>query len=243
MRRRLVDALMRGGTSVLAPESVFVEASVVAGEDAVIGPNVQLRGATRIGRGAHIDAGSVLTDAVIGEGAHVKPYCVISESSVGARAEIGPFAHLRPGSELGEKVKIGNFVETKKARMGRGAKASHLSYLGDCDVGADANIGCGTITCNYDGYTKSRTVIGEGAFIGSDTQLVAPVTVGARAVVAAGTTVVDDVPEGALAISRAQQVAVPGYFDKKRQREDERRGRAAAVPVAPASPRKDDAAE
>ena len=172
-------------------------------------------------RGARVDAGCVLVDAVVGEGAHLKPYCVITESSVGKGAEIGPFAHLRPGSELSDKVKIGNFVELKKAKMGRGAKASHLSYLGDCEVGAEANIGCGTITCNYDGYKKSKTVIGEGAFIGSDTQLVAPVTVGARAVVAAGTTVVENVPEGALALSRTQQTAVPGYYERKRQKEAE----------------------
>jgi bifunctional UDP-N-acetylglucosamine pyrophosphorylase/glucosamine-1-phosphate N-acetyltransferase len=226
MRRRIVEELMLGGATVWAPESVFVEPGVVVGEDSEIGPNVQLRGATAVGRRVRIDVGCVVVDATIADGAHLKPYTVVTESSVGPGAELGPFAHLRPGSELGEKVKIGNFVETKKARLGRGAKASHLTYLGDCEVGAEANIGCGTITCNYDGYTKSRTVIGERAFIGSDTQLVAPVTVGAGAVIAAGTTVTRDVPPGALAISRTAQSHVEGYAESKRKREAERRAAA-----------------
>ena len=221
MRRRLCESLMRAGVTIHLPESCLIEPGVTVGADSEIGPSVTLRGATRVGKGALIEAGCIVHDAVLGDGVHLKPYCVIAESEVGAHAHIGPFAHLRPGSVLGEEVKIGNFVETKKARMGRGAKASHLSYLGDAEIGAGANIGCGTITCNYDGYKKSKTVIGEGAFIGSDTQLVAPVTVGARAVIAAGTTVVEDVAEGALALSRAAQVQVPGYYERKRLREQE----------------------
>jgi bifunctional UDP-N-acetylglucosamine pyrophosphorylase/glucosamine-1-phosphate N-acetyltransferase len=223
MRRRLVTSLMREGATVISPETVFVEPGVTVGTDSEIGPGVQLRGRTRLGRGVRVDAGCVLTDAVIGDGTHLKPYCVVSESTVGQNGELGPFAHLRPGSDIGDQAKVGNFVETKKARLGRGAKASHLSYLGDCEVGAGANIGCGTITCNYDGYTKSKTVIGEGAFIGSDTQLVAPVTVGARAVVAAGTTVVEDVPDDALAISREKQQNVEGWATRKRQREADKK--------------------
>jgi bifunctional UDP-N-acetylglucosamine pyrophosphorylase/glucosamine-1-phosphate N-acetyltransferase len=220
MRRRINEALMRDGVTLHDPWSCAIDAGVTVGRDSEIGPQVALRGATRIGEGARVDAGCVLVDVRVGDGAHLKPYTVASGSEIGAGAEIGPFAHLRPGSELGAHVKIGNFVETKKARLGEGAKASHLSYLGDAEIGAGANIGCGTITCNYDGYTKSRTVIGEGAFIGSDTQLVAPVTVGARAVVGAGTTVTEDVPAGALALSRAPQVAIAGYYEKKRAREE-----------------------
>src|SRR5206468_5269606 len=136
---------------------------------------------------------------------HIKPYCVLTQSVVGHGAQIGPWAHLRPGSLLEEGVHLGNFVETKKTRLGAGSKANHLSYLGDADIGAKVNVGCGTITCNYDGYTKSRTIIEDGAFIGSDTQLVAPVTVGKNAVVGAGTTVYEDVPAGALALTRTKQ--------------------------------------
>ena len=133
-------------------------------------------------------------------------------------AQVGPFAHLRPGSDLGAHVKVGNFVETKKARLGEGAKASHLSYLGDAEIGRDVNVGCGTITCNYDGYKKYKTVIEDGAFIGSDTQLVAPVVVGAGAVIGAGSTITKDVAPGALALTRAKQTEFAGYADKKRRK-------------------------
>ncbi len=217
MRRRINEALMRAGVTLHDPETCLVEPGVTVAADCEIGPSVALRGATAIAPGAHIEAGCVLTDCTVGAGAHLKPYTVAAESEIAAGATLGPFAHLRPGSVIGEGAKIGNFVETKKARLGAGAKASHLSYLGDADIGDGVNVGCGTITCNYDGYNKYRTVIEAGAFIGSDTQLVAPVTVGKNAVVAAGTTVVEDVPAGALAISRAKQVAVPGYFERKRR--------------------------
>ncbi len=217
MRRRINEEWMRSGVTFDRPESTLVEPGVILGADTVIGPLCELRGSTRIGVGVRIEVGCVLQDAVVAEGAHLKPYTVLHESEVGARATLGPFAHLRPGSVIGAEAKIGNFVETKKARLGRGAKASHLSYLGDAEIGADVNIGCGTITCNYDGHNKFKTVIGEGAFIGSDTQLVAPVTIGAKAIVGAGTTVVDDVPAGALALSRAPQIAVLGYAERKRR--------------------------
>jgi bifunctional UDP-N-acetylglucosamine pyrophosphorylase/glucosamine-1-phosphate N-acetyltransferase len=149
---------------------------------------------------------------------HIKPYCVLSESSIANRAQIGPWCHIRPGSAIEDDVHLGNFVETKKTRMGKGAKANHLSYLGDADVGAKVNVGCGTITCNYDGYAKYRTVIEDGAFIGSDTQLVAPVTVGKGAVTAAGTTVYKDVPAGALALTRTEIVFKEGWADRKREK-------------------------
>src|SRR5262249_54275356 len=160
--------------------------------------------------------GSILTDAMLGDGVHVKPYCVLTDCTVGPGAIIGPFAHLRPGTELAEQVHIGNFVETKKSRIGKGSKANHLSYLGDAVIGAAVNVGAGTITCNYDGKNKNTTVIEDDAFIGSDTQLIAPVKVGARAYVAAGTTVTKDVPAGALVLTRAPQKLVEGYEGRKR---------------------------
>ncbi len=198
-------------TSLVGPDVTFER-------DAEVGPGVTLLGRTRVGAGARIDRGAVLHDVNVGAGAHVKPYTVATDSIVGPGAQVGPFAHLRPGSVLDARVKVGNFVETKKAHLHEGAKASHLTYLGDAEVGAAANIGAGTITCNYDGTHKHRTVIGPGAFIGSDTQLVAPVEVGEGAYVGAGTTVTRDVPPGALAISRAPQRNIEGWVARRRQR-------------------------
>jgi bifunctional UDP-N-acetylglucosamine pyrophosphorylase/glucosamine-1-phosphate N-acetyltransferase len=218
MRMRLTEELMRAGVTVRDPERLFMEPGVAVGRDSELGPGVELRGKTVVGAGCRIDAGCVLTDLVVGDRVHIKPYCVASESSIGDGAQVGPWAHIRPGSVLEADVHLGNFVETKKTRMRKGAKANHLSYLGDADVGAKANVGCGTITCNYDGYRKSRTVIGDGAFIGSDTQLVAPVTVGAGAVTAAGTTVYRDVPPGALALTRPELVLVDGWAERKRHK-------------------------
>src|SRR5579859_6832580 len=168
--------------------------------------------------GAGVDVGCVLTNVDVGEGAHLKPYTVATDARVGPRAQVGPFAHLRPDSDLGEEAHVGNFVETKKTRMGKGAKANHLAYLGDGIVGAGANVGAGTIFCNYDGVRKHTTTIGEGAFIGSDSQIVAPVTVGDRAYVATGTTVTRDVPADALAIGRVKQENKEGYAAKLRAR-------------------------
>jgi bifunctional UDP-N-acetylglucosamine pyrophosphorylase/glucosamine-1-phosphate N-acetyltransferase len=177
-----------------------------------------LRGKTTVARGASIDVGCVITDSSIGENARILPYSVITSSQVGAAAQIGPFAHLRPGSEIDEDAHVGNFVETKQTRLRRGAKANHLAYLGDGDVGEKANVGAGTIFCNYDGFQKHRTVIGAGAFIGSDSQLVAPVTVGENAYVATGTTVTQDVPAEALAIARVRQENKGGYATRLRER-------------------------
>jgi bifunctional UDP-N-acetylglucosamine pyrophosphorylase/glucosamine-1-phosphate N-acetyltransferase len=195
-----------------------IDSGVEIAAEAEIGPGVCLRGRTRVGAGTRIDVGSVLVDAEVGEGANIKPYCVVMQSSVGDRAELGPFAHLRPESVIEAEAHIGNFVETKKTRVRRGAKASHLSYLGDADVGERANIGAGTIVCNYDGFVKRQTIIGEGAFIGSDSQLVAPVRVGKNAYVGTGTTVTEDVPEDALAIGRVRQVNKPDYAKKLREK-------------------------
>ena len=216
-RRRVNERWMRAGVTMTAPETVAIDADVEAiGRDVELGTGVALRGATRLGDRVRIDVGCILTDTVVGDDALLKPYCVLTQSSVGARAQLGPFAHCRPGTVLDEEVHLGNFVETKKARLGRGSKANHLAYLGDAVIGAKVNVGAGTITCNYDGTTKSLTTIEDGVFIGSDTQLIAPVTVGKGAYVGAGTTVTEDVPAGALAISRTPQVNKEGYVERKR---------------------------
>jgi bifunctional UDP-N-acetylglucosamine pyrophosphorylase/glucosamine-1-phosphate N-acetyltransferase len=195
-----------------------IDDRVEIGADCVIEAGVALRGSTRIGLRSVVDVGSVITDSTIGDGVRIKPYTVITSSRVGDNAELGPFAHLRPESELEADVHVGNFVETKKTRMRKGSKANHLSYLGDGDVGEKANVGAGTIFCNYDGFSKHRTVIGDGAFIGSDSQLVAPITIGSGAYVASGTTVTEDVPSDSLAIGRARQANKDGYAPKLKAR-------------------------
>jgi bifunctional UDP-N-acetylglucosamine pyrophosphorylase/glucosamine-1-phosphate N-acetyltransferase len=213
MRARINAAFM-AHVSFRDPASTDVEPGVVIGVDVELGRGVALRGRTKIGHGARIGDGVILTDTEVGAGALIRPYCVATESVIGAGAQVGPFAHLRPGSNLGPEAHVGNFVETKKTTLGRGSKANHLTYLGDTIVGEKVNIGAGTITCNYNGYEKFKTVIEDGAFIGSDTQLVAPVKVGKGAVVGAGTTVQEDVPAGALVITRGPRIEKPGYAQK-----------------------------
>ncbi len=215
--RRIVDGHMERAT-FRAPDDVVVEASVTIEPDAEIGRNVVLRGNTRIAAFARVGDGVNLSDTVVGKGAQLLPYCVASQATIGENAKVGPFAHLRPGTELGPEVHVGNFVETKKTRLGRGSKANHLTYLGDTIVGEKVNVGAGTITCNYNGYEKCQTIIEDGAFIGSDTQLVAPVRVGKRAVVAAGATIIEDVRDGALAISRVPCKQIDGYADRLAER-------------------------
>ncbi|HUP43973.1 MAG TPA: bifunctional UDP-N-acetylglucosamine diphosphorylase/glucosamine-1-phosphate N-acetyltransferase GlmU [Thermoanaerobaculia bacterium] len=222
IQRRVVRKLMSDGVTFRNPGTVVIDSTVTIGADTVVYPFVTLEGKTRIGTGCVIEPGVHLRDVVVGDGAHVKTGTVAEESEIGEEATVGPYAHLRPASRLGRKVKIGNFVETKKAVFGDGAKASHLSYIGDADIGADANIGAGTITCNYDGVRKHKTVLEEGVFIGSDTQLVAPVRVGKGAYVGAGSTITKDVPPDALALSRTPQKIVPGWAAKKRE---ERKGK------------------
>ena len=177
-----------------------------------------LRGKTKVAKGAIVDVGCVLTNADIGENVQLKPYSIVTDSIVRAKAQIGPFSHLRPDSDIGEDAHVGNFVETKKTRLDKGAKANHLAYLGDGFVGEGANVGAGTIFCNYDGFQKHVTRIGKGAFIGSDSQLVAPVTIGDGAYVGTGTTVTKDVPPDALAIGRAKQENKEGYGSRLRGR-------------------------
>jgi len=218
MLRARINARWMEHATLRDPASTVIEPDAVVGVDAELGRGVALRGRTRIGHGARIGDGCLLTDTEVGPGAEVKPYTVASEAVIGVHAKVGPFAHLRPGAELGADAHVGNFVELKKTRLGKGSKANHLTYLGDATVGDGVNIGAGTITCNYNGYEKTQTVIEDGAFIGSDSQLVAPVTVGRKAVVAAGTTVTEDVPAGALAIGRVPQAAVAGYAQKLARR-------------------------
>ncbi|HVK70569.1 MAG TPA: bifunctional UDP-N-acetylglucosamine diphosphorylase/glucosamine-1-phosphate N-acetyltransferase GlmU [Polyangium sp.] len=213
---RIADRIRRAGATVRA--TARIDASVVVEPDAVIEHYVVLRGNTRIGANARIDVGSVLTDVEVAPSALVKPYSIASDSSIGENAQIGPFSHLRPESRVEAEAHIGNFVETKKTVVRRGAKANHLAYLGDGDIGEGANIGAGTIFCNYDGFKKHRTEIGAGAFIGSDSQIIAPVRIGVGAYVGTGTTVTRDVPDDALAISRVKQENKEGYASRLKAR-------------------------
>jgi bifunctional UDP-N-acetylglucosamine pyrophosphorylase/glucosamine-1-phosphate N-acetyltransferase len=215
LRRRVNERHMRAGVAFEDPDSTWVDDRVELGPDVELGPGVSLRGRCRVGAGARIGQGSVLTDTVVGERTEVKPYSVFEEAQVGSACTIGPFSRLRPGTVLDEGVHLGNFVETKKARIGRGSKANHLAYLGDAEIGSGVNVGAGTITCNYDGKHKHVTKMGDNVFIGSDTQLVAPVTVGDGAYVGAGTTVTQDVPPGALAVSRTPQRNLEGWAQRK----------------------------
>jgi bifunctional UDP-N-acetylglucosamine pyrophosphorylase/glucosamine-1-phosphate N-acetyltransferase len=217
-RREINERWMREGVTMLAPDTVCIDADVTLGRDCELGVGVQLRGATTLGQRVRVDIGCVLTDAQVGDDARLLPYCVVTESKLGARVQVGPFSHCRPSSVLSDDVHMGNFVETKKTTLGPGAKANHLAYLGDATIGARSNIGAGTITCNYDGKHKLPTVIEDGVFIGSDSQLVAPVTIGKGAYVGAGTTVTKDVPAGALAISRPPQVNVEGWVARLEQK-------------------------
>lgn len=217
MQARVNARHMREGVTLLHPPSTYIEEGVVIGADTVIGPQVSLHAGCVIGAGVTIDQGSVLTASRVGDGTHVKPYSVLEDAVVGDACHVGPFARLRPGTRLDAGVHVGNFVETKKAHLKAGTKASHLTYLGDAVIGAGCNIGAGTITCNYDGVHKHLTTLGDGVFIGSDTQLVAPVSVGDGAFVGAGSTVVDDVPAGALALSRAPQVTKAGWAERRRE--------------------------
>jgi bifunctional UDP-N-acetylglucosamine pyrophosphorylase/glucosamine-1-phosphate N-acetyltransferase len=217
IQRRVVEKLMADGVTFRNPSTVVIDSTVAIGSDTVVYPFVTIEGRTRIGEGCVLEPGVHLINCTVGDGVHVKTGTVADDSIIEDEAAVGPYAHLRPGTRLGRHVKVGNFVETKKAVFGDGAKASHLSYIGDAEVGADANIGAGTITCNYDGVNKHKTIIGEGAFIGSDSQLVAPVRIGKGAYVGAGSTITKDVPPDALALSRSPQRVVEGWAAKKRE--------------------------
>lgn len=217
VRERTNERLMAAGVTLVDPATTYIEEGVTIGPDTVIHPNVHLEGKTRIGAHCEIHANVRIVDGVIGDHVVINNFTVITEASVAADSRVGPFAHLRPGSDVGEGAHIGNFVELKKTTFGAGSKASHLSYLGDATIGAGVNIGAGTITCNYDGVTKNTTIIGDGAFIGSDSQLVAPVRIGEGAYVAAGSSIVEDVPPGALGIARGRQSNIEGWVARKRK--------------------------
>ncbi len=215
MNLRLLRALMSSGVTVADPFTTWVGPDVKVGRDSVILPGCHFYGKVKVGKGCVIGPGAVISDSSISPGVEIKAYSVLQQCKVGRGSQVGPFARLRPGTVLGTDTKVGNFVETKKTRLGNGSKASHLSYLGDAEIGDEVNVGAGTITCNYDGVHKHPTTIGDGAFIGSDTQLVAPVKVGKGAYVGAGTTVTRDVPDRALAVSRTRQRNIEGYAKQK----------------------------
>ena len=216
-RERKRDALMDDGVTIQLPETVLIDPDVTAGEDTIIEPAVQLLGRTKIGARCTIRTGSVLTDAILGDDVTVEPHCIVAQSRLDDRVIIGPFARLRPENHLKAGAHIGNFVELKKSTIGEGTKAMHLSYLGDAKIGTKSNIGAGTITCNYDGFHKYPTSIGNKVFIGSDTALVAPVRIGDGAYIAAGSTITENVPSDGLGIARGRQVNKPGWAAKKRR--------------------------
>jgi bifunctional UDP-N-acetylglucosamine pyrophosphorylase/glucosamine-1-phosphate N-acetyltransferase len=218
IQRRVVERLMSEGVTFRNPATVVIDSTVTIGPDSVVYPFVTLEGATRIGEGCVIDPGVHLSNVTVGDDVHIKTGTVAEDAIIEDEATVGPYAHLRGGTKLGRRVKVGNFVETKKAVFGDGAKASHLSYIGDADVGAEVNIGAGTITCNYDGVNKHKTTIEDGAFIGSDSQLVAPVRIGRGAYVGAGSTITKDVPADSLGLSRTPQKVVEGWAKRKRER-------------------------
>jgi len=213
-----IEELLKAGVRITNPGTVYIEDSVTIGAGTVIGPNVQLLGKTKIGRNVSFEGTAFISDTEIQDGASIKFGVRAEQATIGQECAVGPFAHLRPDSKLGAAVKVGNFVEIKKSILGDGAKASHLSYIGDAEVGKDANIGAGTITCNYDGYKKSKTIIGEGAFIGSNSSLVAPVKIGEGAIVGAGSVITKDVAKDALAVERSNQQEIPNWAKKKRDK-------------------------
>ncbi len=225
MRHRKNEEMMAAGVTIIDPATAYVDVDVEVGPDTVIHPGVILEGRTSIGARCELHAGVRIVNAVVGDDVTVNNHSVIIDAEIAAAARIGPFAHIRPGSTVGEKARVGNFVELKKATLGAGSKAGHLSYVGDAAVGAGANIGAGTITCNFDGSVKHRTTIEEDVFIGSGTQLVAPVTVERGAYVAAGSCITEDVPADALAVARGRQVNKEGRAAARRKKDaDSARG-------------------
>jgi len=210
------EELMAAGVTLIDPATTYVAPEAEIAADTVLHPGVVIEGRTRIGSACEIQAYVRISDSEIGDRVTINSFCLISGAQVAAGAALGPFAHLRPGTAVSEDARIGNFVELKNTKLGPRSKANHLSYLGDATIGADVNVGAGTITCNYDGVNKHRTVIEDGAFIGSDSQLVAPVTVGKGAYVGAGSSIVTDVPAGALGIARGRQNNVPGWAERRK---------------------------
>jgi bifunctional UDP-N-acetylglucosamine pyrophosphorylase/glucosamine-1-phosphate N-acetyltransferase len=223
MRLAKCRELLESGVTIFYPHTCVIDSDVEIGADTVIEPFVQLLGSTKIGVDCRIRSYSVIGNSVVGDGVTVKPGTIMEDSRIGAGAVIGPYSHLRPGSDVGEGAHVGNFVETKKIKLGKGSKANHLSYLGDAEIGEGVNIGAGTITCNYDGVNKHKTVIEDGVFIGSDSTLVAPVKIGRGAYVAAASCITEDVPADALALGRSRQSVKEGWARAKREEQKEKR--------------------
>ena len=212
------QSVMESGVTVFGPETSIIDADVEVGTDTIIEPFVQLLGKTRIGGDCRIRSYSVIKDSQLADGVLVRPGCIMDGAKVAAGAMIGPYSHLRPGSDIGEGGHIGNFVETKQTKMGKGSKANHLAYLGDAEIGSGVNIGAGTITCNFDGINKHKTVIEDGVFVGSDSTLVAPVKLGSGSYVGAASCITDDVPADSLAIGRARQIVKEGWVRQRRKK-------------------------
>jgi bifunctional UDP-N-acetylglucosamine pyrophosphorylase/glucosamine-1-phosphate N-acetyltransferase len=217
LRLLKAEALMREGVTVVNPDVTYIDQDVEAGQDTVIEPGVRLLGRTRLGSGCHIQSYSTISDSWLADRVTVRPCSVIANSEIASGVCIGPFAHLRDGVTIEENARIGNYVEVKKSRVGRGTKALHLTYLGDATVGANANIGAGTVTCNYDGMKKNPTIIEDGVFIGSGNMLVAPVRIGQGSYTAAGSTISEDVPPDSLAIARSPQITKQGWAKERGQ--------------------------
>ncbi|MGZ7033101.1 MAG: bifunctional UDP-N-acetylglucosamine diphosphorylase/glucosamine-1-phosphate N-acetyltransferase GlmU, partial [Thermoanaerobaculia bacterium] len=217
VRQTKNEELMAAGVTIIDPATTYIDADVEIGADTVIHPGVAIEGHSRIGAACELHSNVRIVDSEIADRAVVHNFCLILGSRIAEGASVGPFAHLRPESVVGEGAKIGNFVELKKTTMGAGSKANHLAYLGDATIGEKVNVGAGTITCNYDGVNKHPTVIEDGAFIGSDTQLIAPVRIGKGAYVAAGSSITQDVPDGALGIARGRQTNVEGWVERKKK--------------------------
>jgi bifunctional UDP-N-acetylglucosamine pyrophosphorylase/glucosamine-1-phosphate N-acetyltransferase len=215
-RRRILDHLMESGVTILDPASTYIEDTVTIGADTVVYPQVVLEGTTEIGGECVIGSGCHVSASRIGDRVRLKPYCVLTDAVVEEEAELGPFCHLRPQVHIGARARIGNFVELKKSRIGRGTKANHLAYIGDATVGDNVNIGAGAITCNYDGQAKHETKIGDQAFIGTNASLVAPLTIGEGAYIGSGSVITKDVPPGALALERSPQVVKAGWAERRR---------------------------
>ena len=218
MRSRKAAELMSEGVTIFYPETCVIDADVKVGADTTIEPFVQLLGRTRIGADCRIRSYSVIKDSQIGDEVMIRPGCILDDARIANGAVLGPYSHLRPGSDIGEGAHVGNFVETKKTRLGKGSKASHLTYLGDAEIGAGVNIGAGTITCNYDGVNKHKTIIEDNVFVGSDATLVAPVKLGKGSYVGAASCITEDVPTDSLAIGRSKQIIKEGWAKQKRSR-------------------------
>ena len=218
LRAKKTRELMEAGTTIFRPETCDIDADVKVGPDTVIEPFVQIVGQTKIGSDCRIRSYSVITNCEIGDKVLIRPGCMMEDSVVRDGAEIGPYSHLRPGSDVGEGAHVGNFVETKKTKIGKRSKANHLSYLGNSLIGEGVNVGAGTITCNYDGVNKHETVIEDGVFVGSDTTLVAPVKIGKGSYIGAGSCIIDEVPADALAVARSRQVNKPNWAAERREK-------------------------